>query len=156
MSGLRNWFAGRSLRERRMILAMLALLVVTIIWGGIILPVRDGVSSARERYADAVVRFAATQDEVDLLRSAGRRVPLSGSLADTLRLRADAAGLALASVDESGGGRVHATIQAAKPAALGRWLGGLEANGILVESATWRDNQDGSVAADLVVRARAA
>jgi general secretion pathway protein M len=59
-------------------------------------------------------------------------------------------------VDESGSGRVHATIQAAKPAALGRWLGGLEASGILVESATWRDNQDGSVAADLVVRARAA
>ena len=156
MSGPRNWFATRSLRERRMILVMLALLVVTIVWGGIILPVRDGLSGARERYADAVVRFAMTQDEVDLLRSAGRRVPLNGSLADTLRLRADAAGLALATVDDTGGGRVHATIQAVKPAALGRWLGELEANGILVESATWRDNQDGSVAADLVVRARAA
>ena len=47
MSGMRNWFAGRSLRERRMILVMLALLAVTIVWGGIILPVRDGLSSAR-------------------------------------------------------------------------------------------------------------
>ncbi len=155
MSGLRAWFAGRSLRERRMILVMLALLAVTIIWGGIILPVRDGLSGARERYADAVIRFAATRSEVDLLSAAGRRVPLSGTLADTLRLRADAAGFVLASVDDAGSGRVHATIQAARPGALGRWLGGLEANGILIESATWRNNNDGSVAADLVVRARA-
>ncbi|EZP51849.1 MULTISPECIES: type II secretion system protein GspM [Sphingomonas] len=156
MTGMRAWFAGRSLRERRMILVMLALLAITLVWGGIILPVRDGLSSARERYGDAAVRFAATQDEIDLLRAAGRRVPLSGTLADTLRLRADAAGLTLASVDESGAGRVHATIQAAKPGALARWFGGLEASGILIESANWRDNQDGSVAVDFVVRARAA
>ncbi|MCU6455463.1 type II secretion system protein M [Sphingomonas sp. A2-49] len=155
MSGLRAWFAGRALRERRLILAMLALLVVTIVWGGIILPVRDGLSSARERHADAVVRLAATQDEVDLIRSAGRRVPLTGTLVETLRLRADAAGLALASVEDGTGGRVHATIQAGRPAALARWFAGLEASGILVDSATWRDNADGSVAADFVVRARA-
>ena len=155
MTGLRTWFAGRALRERRLILVMLALLAVTIVWGGIILPVRDGLSSARERHADAVVRLGATQAEVDLIRAAGRRVPLTGSLADTLRLRAEAAGFALASVEDSAGGRVHATIQAAKPAVLGRWFAGLAANGILVEAAAWRDNADGSVAADFVVRARA-
>ncbi len=155
MTSLRIWFAGRALRERRLILVMLALLVVTIVWGGIILPVRDGLSSARERHADAVVRLGATQSEVDLIRAAGRRVPLTGSLADTLRLRAEAAGFALASVEDSTGGRVHATIQAAKPAALSRWFAGLEANGILVDTATWRDNADGSVAVDFVVRARA-
>jgi len=154
MTSLRTWFAGRALRERRLILVMLALLVVTIVWGGIILPVRDGLSSARERHADAIVRLGATQSEVDLIRAAGRRVPLTGSLADTLRLRAEAAGFALASVEDSAGGRVHATIQAAKPAALSRWFAGLEANGILVDTATWRDNADGSVAVDFVVRAR--
>lgn len=155
MSGIRSWFAGRSLRERRLILVMLALLVVTILWGGIILPVRDGLSSARERYADAVVRLGSTQNAVDLIRSAGRRVPIEGSLADTLRRRAEAAGFALASVDESGGGRVHATIAAARPAALARWFAGLEASGILIETAAWRDNADGSVGVDVVVRARA-
>jgi len=155
MSGIRTWFAGRSLRERRLILVMLALLAVTIVWGGLILPVRDGLSSTRERYADAVTRYAGTAAEVDLIRGAGRRVPLTGSLADALRLRADAAGLALATLDEAGGGRIHATIAAARPAALGRWFAGLEANGILVESANWRDNADGSVAADFVVRTRA-
>lgn len=154
MSGPRSWFAGRSLRERRLILVMLALLAVTIVWGGIILPVRDGLSSARERYADAVTRFGTTEAAIDQLHAAGRRPPLSGTLADTLRLRADVAGFTLASVDESGAGRVHATIQAARPAALSRWFAGLEANGILVDSATWRDNSDGSVAADFTVRVR--
>lgn len=155
MSGIRSWFASRSLRERRLILVMLALLVVTILWGGIILPVRDGLSSARERYADAVVRLGSTQNAVDLIRSAGRRTPIEGSLADTVRRRAEAAGFALATVDESGAGRVHATIAAARPAALARWFAGLEASGILIESAAWRDNADGSVGVDFVARARA-
>ena len=155
MTGLRTWFAGRALRERRLILVMLALLVVTILWGGVILPVRDGLSSARERYADAVVRLGSTQNAVDLIRSAGRRTPIEGGLADTVRRRAEAAGFALATVEDSAGGRVHATIAAGRPAALGRWFAGLEASGILVESAAWRDNADGSVAADFVVRARA-
>lgn len=155
MSGIRSWFAGRSLRERRLILVMLALLVVTILWGGIILPVRDGLSSARERYADAVVRLGGTQNAVDLIRSAGRRAPIEGSLADTVRRRAEAAGFALATVDESGAGRVHATITAARPAPLARWFAGLETSGILIESAAWRDNADGSVGVDFVARARA-
>lgn len=92
MSGIRPWFEGRSLRERRMILVMLGLLALTILWGGIIRPVRDGLSSARERHADAVVRLAATQSELAAIKGAGRLVPLTGSLADAVRLRADAAG----------------------------------------------------------------
>ena len=61
MNELRAWFAGRSLRERRLILVMVALLAVTIVWGLVIRPVRDGLSSTRERYADAVVRAPADE-----------------------------------------------------------------------------------------------
>lgn len=155
MSTLRTWFEARALRERRLILVMLALLALTIVWAGIIRPVRDGLSSARERHTDAVVRLATTQAAIDAIRSAGRRVPLTGSLADAVRAFADQDGFAIGALDDRGGGRVHVTIQAAKPAALGRWLGRTERSGLLVESATWRDNGDGSVAADLVFRARA-
>lgn len=156
MSGIRPWFEGRSLRERRMILVMLGLLALTILWGGIIRPVRDGLSSARERHADAVVRLAATQSELAAIKGAGRLVPLTGSLADAVRLRADAAGFSVTSLDEPGAGRVHLVIQSARAAALGRWLAQLERSGVLIESATWRDNGDTTVAADLVLRARAA
>lgn len=155
MSGLRSWFEARALRERRLILVMLALLAVTIVWAAIIRPTRDGLSSARERHGDAVVRLATTQASIDAIRSAGRRVALTGSLDDTVRAFADQGGFVLGALDDRGGGRVHVTIQAARPAALARWLARTERGGLLVDTATWRDNGDGSVAADLVFRARA-
>ena len=49
MKEMRDWFASRSLRERRLILVMLGLAAVTLVWAAIILPVRNGLSSSRER-----------------------------------------------------------------------------------------------------------
>ena len=57
MTGLRHWFEGRSLREKRLLVAMAALAVLTLIWGAVIRPVGDGLSSARERHASAVTRL---------------------------------------------------------------------------------------------------
>ena len=73
-SSLRTWFEGRSLRERRLILAMLALAALTLVWAAVVRPVRDGLASARERHADAVIRLAETETAVDAIRAAGRRV----------------------------------------------------------------------------------
>ncbi|GGB35202.1 hypothetical protein GCM10011380_25750 [Sphingomonas metalli] len=158
MSGLRRWFEGRSRREQRMLLAMLALLFVTIVWGLILRPLGDALSSARERHAAAVIRLGETADRIDALRIArGRRVqPLSGTLADTVRLRAEEAGFPLASLDPDANGAVRVAIQSARGAALTAWLARLERNGILVESATLTDNGDRTVAARLVLRSRAA
>ena len=156
MTGLRAWFVGRSLREKRLILVMLALLALTVVWGLVILPVRDGLSSARSRHADAVERFAATEQAVELLSRSRRARPLTGSLADALRAEAAAAGFTVATLDEQGQGRVHLTIQSGRGAALSAWLARLERIGILVDAATLRDNGDGTLAADLVLRARAA
>ncbi|WP_447412411.1 type II secretion system protein GspM, partial [Clostridium perfringens] len=86
----------------RLILVMLGLTALTLVWAGIVRPVRDGLSSARERHADAVVRLATTESAVDAIRGAGRRVPLTGSLADALRAQAESAGFVLASLDERG------------------------------------------------------
>ncbi len=155
MSGLRIWFMARSLRERRLLLAMAALLVVTILWAGVILPVRDGLETSQARYDDAVVRLATTRGEVDSIKANGRRPALTASPADTVRAAADQAGFAVATLDEQGAGRVHLTIQSARPGALSGWLAGLEVRGILVDAATLRDNGDRSVGADLVLKARA-
>lgn len=155
MSGLRIWFMARSLRERRLLLAMAALLVVTILWAGVILPVRDGLETSQARYDDAVVRLATTRGEVDSIKANGRRPALTASLADTVRAAADQAGLAIATLDEQGAGRVHLTIQSARPGVISGWLAGIEARGILIDAATLRDNGDKSVGADLVLKARA-
>lgn len=154
MMGLRAWFAGRSLRERRMILVMLALLAVTIVWAGVIRPVRDGLASARDRHADAVMRLGETQNAVDALKANRRIRPLTGSLADVVRAEATAAGFTIGTLDQQGAGRVHLTIQSGRGPALSAWLARLERLGILVEAATLRDTGNGTLAADLVVRSR--
>ena len=157
MSGLKTWFDGRSLRERRMLLVMMALAVLTLIWGAIIRPVGDGLSSARERHADAVTRLGETQAQVDALKDAQRRrpAPLTGSLADVVRAQADQAGFALASLDADGADRVRVGIQSARPGALTAWLARLERGGILVDAAAMTNNGDKTVAATLTLKARA-
>ena len=44
--------------------ALAALLALTLLWLAIILPVTDGLSSARERHADATIRLAETRMRV--------------------------------------------------------------------------------------------
>ena len=158
MNALRLWFQGRSLRERRLLLVMAALAVVTILWGLILRPLNDAMATARERHTAAVIRYGETAARVDALRDArAARVPLlTGSLADAVRARADQAGFPLASLDPDGSDGVSVAVQSARGAALTAWLARLERAGIVVESATLTDNGDRTVAGRLVLRRRAA
>lgn len=158
MTGIRTWFAGRSLREKRLLLVMAALLIVTIVWGLILRPLGDAMSSARERHTTAVIRYGETAARIDALKEAraARVRPLTGTLADTIRVRAEEAGFPLASLDPDADGAVRVAIQSARGAALTAWLARLERNGIVVESATLTDNGDRTVGARLVLKGRAA
>lgn len=156
MTRLRAWFATRSLRERRLLLVAGALALVTVLWGGIVLPVRDALSSARERHADAVDRLGATIARVDRLEQVRKRPPLTGDLTGIVRAEAAEAGFALATIDPQGADRVRATIQSARPGALAGWLARIEARGVLVDSATLTDHGDRTVGAVLVLKARGA
>lgn len=156
MTGLRAWFGSRSTREQRLLLVMLALAIVTIIWGLIIRPVSNALSSARERHAAAVIRLGETRALVEILRSARRTPPLVGTLTDAVRARADQAGLPLQSIDPDGDDGVRVGIASARGAALTSWLARLERAGIIVESAKLTDNGDRTVAARLTLRARGA
>lgn len=158
MVRLRNWFEGRSLRERRLLLVMAALAVLTLLWAVVIRPVGDGLSSARARHADAVTRLGETQAQVATLREIQRTRarPLTGTLADAVRGEADQAGFALASLDQDGPDRVRVGIQSARPAALVAWLARLERIGILVDAAALTDKGDKTVAVALTLKARAA
>ena len=153
---LRLWFAGRSQREQRMLLVMVALLALTIVWAGIIWPVTDGLSSARERHADAVIRLAETQARVKEVEALQRNRPaaLEAQLDSVVRDRANEAGFALASVTPDGPNRVQITIATARPGPLFGWIAGLEAAGILVDSLATTDNGDKTVSAQLSLKVR--
>lgn len=153
---LRLWFAGRSQREQRMLVVMVALLALTIIWAGIIWPVTDGLSSARERHADAVIRLAETQVRVKEVEALQRNRPaaLEAQLDSVVRDRANEAGFALASVSSDGPNRVQITIATARPGPLFGWIAGLESSGILVDSLATTDNGDKTVSAQLALKVR--
>jgi general secretion pathway protein M len=157
MTGLRSWFETRAPREKKLLLVMVALAALTLVWAAIIRPVGDGLSSARERHADAVTRLGETQAQVAALRAIqrGRPRPLTGTLADVVRIEADQAGFTLASLDQDGT-RVRVAIQSARPAALIAWLARLERIGVLVDTATMTDNGNKAVGVALVLRGRAA
>jgi general secretion pathway protein M len=157
MRGLRLWFDGRSLREKRLLLAMLALAALTLVWAGIVLPVTDGLSSSRQRLGDAVVRLGETEARVDALAALARARPaaLPGGLDAELRRRADAAGFTLGTLNQLGPGRVQIGIASARGGALMAWVASLESAGILVESMRLTDGGDHTVAAQMTLRARA-
>jgi general secretion pathway protein M len=152
----RLWFAGRSLRERRMLLVMFALLVLTVIWAGIIRPVTDGLSSARERHTDALIRLAETRARVKELEAIQRQrpAPLEAQLDTVIRDRANEAGFALATVTPDGPNRVQITIATARPGPLLGWIAGLESAGILVDSLSTADNGDRTVSAQISLKVR--
>lgn len=156
MSALRLWFQGRSRREQRLLLVMVALAIVTLLWGLVIRPMGDAMAGARERHAAAVVRLGETRARVEDLRAARRVPPLAGSLAEAVRAQAEVAGFPLASLDPDTGGGVRVSIASARGAALTAWLARLERSGIVVDSATLSDNGDRTVSARLVLRGRAA
>ena len=151
------WFNGRSLREKRLIVGMLALLALTLIWVAVIRPLGDGLSSERQRHADAVIRLGRTQAAVSAIRDIQRQrpAPLTGTFADTVRARAADAGFAVASLEEDGADRVRLGIAGARPAALVPWLARLENAGILVDAVALTDKGDRTVGVQLTLKRRA-
>lgn len=152
----RLWFAERSLREKRMLVVMAVLLAVTLIWAAIIRPVSDGLSSARERHADAVIRLAETQARVKAVAALQQQHPaaITTPLDAIIRDRANEAGFALSSVTADGPNRVQISIGTARPGALVGWIAQLEAAGILVDSLATSDNGDKTVSAQMTLKVR--
>jgi general secretion pathway protein M len=158
IASLKAWFDGRTLRERRMLLAMLAMIVLTLIWFAIFLPISDGLSSSRTRLNDAVIRLGDAEAERDAIAALARNrpQPIPGALADYLRQNAGDAGFALSNVDPQGDDRVRIAIPTARPGALFAWIADLENAGVVVDTIDVTNNGDQTVAANILLMKRGA
>lgn len=156
IANLKTWFDGRSLREKRLLLIMAGLAVLTLIWGGIIRPLNDALSSARERQASAVLRLGETQAQIATLRvlQQNRPEPLGAPLVDVMRTRANDAGFPLSLANPLGNDRVQIAITSARPGALLGWIADLERSGVLVDSLNATNNGDQTVAVQLTLKVR--
>jgi general secretion pathway protein M len=145
------WWRERSLREQRMLLAMFALVAVTILWLGIYRPLQNGLSGARSRHLAAVVRLGEVRAQAEALRAGGRRAAPAGPLAELVSRSAADSGFGNATVAPQGDRRVSVSIPSARPASVLRWVAGLEAQGMIVERFNARANADPTLTVDLVL-----
>lgn len=157
MTGLKQWWRGRSLREQRLLLVMLALVAVTFLWLGLYRPIQDARAAARARHAEAVIALGEAEAQAAALKALAARPapPLAGPLAGIVTAAAQEAGFAAATVAPQGERRASVSIPSARPAALLAWIAGLEARGIVVETLSARANSDPTLAVDLVLSAAA-
>lgn len=158
MSALAPWWAARSLREKRLLLVMAALLVVAVSWLGILRPLSDALTDAHRRQIDAVILLGDTEARVAEVRRlrAGAPAPLAAPLDATIRDRANQAGFALGEVTALAPDRVRIAIAQARPGALLGWVAALEDAGMLVETLEATDNGDRTVSARITLRSRRA
>lgn len=144
---LLQWWQGRTVRERRLLGAMLVLLAATAVWLLVVRPANAWRSAASERRAQAEATAAAVGR--DLGRLAVR--PRSPAAADRegleplVRRTAEAAGLAPALAMDTAGGLGFQLASAPSGAALA-WVSALETDhGLRICRLSVVENADATV-----------
>ncbi|HZG47337.1 MAG TPA: type II secretion system protein GspM [Allosphingosinicella sp.] len=150
-----GWWAARTVREKRLLLAMAALLALVLIWLLVIRPLLDARAAAEQRLNAAVTELARARAEVAALsqQAAGSGgSPVAGPLDAFLMQSAGEQGFTNLQAVASGPGRVAITLPQARPAPFFGWIGQLEARGLKVESLSARPNPDQTIAVQATLR----
>lgn len=92
--GVAVWWAGRTLRERRMVMVMIALIAVTVAWLGVVRPVLGWRAEAADRAAAAAATLVEVRAAAASLAPPGSpaQLPVEG-LEPLIRRTAEASGL---------------------------------------------------------------
>jgi general secretion pathway protein M len=157
IAGLASWFRGRTLRERRLILVMLALAALLLVWLLVVRPLGDALSAARERHGAAVAALAEARTRADAIGRLEKAppMPLDSPVASLVGRAAAEAGFRLSRLDPDGDRAVAVAMEAARPQAFFAWVSEMEAGrGLVVERLTATSNSDRTLAVEVVFRAR--
>jgi general secretion pathway protein M len=156
MNGMAIWWRARTRREQRLLAAMGGMAVLVLAWLLVWRPIVDAVADAKSRHSAAAVALAEARSrasEIETLQKAA--IPASGLPPATVVGRsAAAAGFAVASLDEVGGGAVRVTMAAVRPQAFFAWVAEMERKGLIVAGLSARPNADRTVAAEITFRPR--
>lgn len=146
---VRHWYQSRSIRERRLILLMLAIAVPLLSWLLIVAPLSAAYEDALDRHLEAVDRNGRVRALADPARVTRPAIaPGSGGaeLALVVTEAATQAGLTLDSTSAAGPDTVTIAIAQARPPAAVQWLRDFEQRGIRVEDLRMTPAADGTVA----------
>lgn len=149
-----SWWAGRTMREQRLLLAMFALAAVTLVWFGIVRPLDDALVEARARHSRAITAEAEARGRAEAIAALGRNRPVRLDLPVRVFVpqAAEAAGFTVGRADSFEPDGVSMAITSAKPAAFFTWLSGLQARGLVVEALSATPNPDRTLSVHFTVR----
>lgn len=156
MSSLLVWYRGRSEREQRLLLLMLAIALPLLLWLLVYRPVTGALESAWDRHREAVERHGRVLAAVDAMKAARQAVaaPVVGEMAALAGESAGRSGLTLSSAAAQGPDRASVSIAGGEPRLMLAWLRGLEQQGVVVEDLRMTPAPDGSVSLTAVLARR--
>lgn len=158
MTVVQRWWQARSRREQGLLAVLAGLVLVTVLWLGVMLPLARAEAQSRQREAQAVAANARIKELAAAIRAApanrsGPPATSAMALDAVLTSRAAAADLTFASVDIIDAGAARITMTAVRPTALLGFAATLENEAqLVIESIVITRNADGTVAAQLNVR----
>lgn len=138
-SQARAWFEARTRREQVLLGVMIAMLLATVAWFGLVSPIRAWRADAAERRLEAAEALASIQGDVARINAAARTAPTgSGEPMEPLLIRtAEQAGLSLSRQQAESDGAQTAWLEGAPPQAVFGWIATLEqAHGVTVSNLT--------------------
>jgi general secretion pathway protein M len=150
-----EWWSERSLREQRLLLVMLALIVLVLGWLVVIRPLSDALDDVQRRHGETVLALAQAEGRADAARrlqgerSASAPLPVDGFLGRT----STEAGFAGARIVGQGPARATMTLEAVRPQAFFAWVRQMERRGLVVDSLRARANSDRTLAVEASFRA---
>lgn len=149
-----SWWRLRTTREQRLLLAMFALLGVTLIWFGIVRPLGDALADARARHTRAITAEAEARGQAEVIAALRRNRPprLDIPVRVFVPRAATAAGFTVARADAFEPDGVSVVISSVRPAAFFTWLAGLQARGLVVEALSANPNPDRTLSVQFTVR----
>ena len=146
MEALRAWYFGLSLRERRLVLLMIAVAIPVLLWLAVWRPVAAAHDAALENYRMALDRNGRIAAMTGVTAGEERPAPvIDGSLAAWLLDHATGEGLVLARQEDLSATRAEVELGAAGPADVARWLGTLEREGLRIENVRLAPSPNGGV-----------
>lgn len=144
---VREWYSDRTIREKRMLIAMIAVAAPLLAWLVVIRPLNLAYERALERHLEAVDRHGRVAALADRITAQPARptAPQDVELHFVVSEAAGLAGVALADVTPSGADAVAVTATNARAPAASEWLRGLEARGLVVEELRMVPTAEGGV-----------
>ncbi|WP_439532479.1 type II secretion system protein GspM [Polymorphobacter sp.] len=153
-AGLTIWWQRLSRRERRLVLAMLAVALPVLLWLAVLRPLGAAREAALLRLETASRAQADVTAAGAAIRAAEARAGQGGgeaALTERVRQAVAAAGLASESLEQDGNGQVTLRIAAARAPVLLGLAATLEAGGMIVQTLSISRNDDTTVSARLTV-----